>query len=89
MSRPSRRSCCWGARWSFTRATPKFTWSTLQIYLNRLKDLEQAAAWFLSASQQEDAPFFAARIYAELLRRMNQPQAAYAYLKGLVSEPSG
>ena len=54
-----------------------------QIYLNRLKDLENAAIWFLKASQMPDAPYFAARIYGELLRRQGKNAEAYAFLKGL------
>lgn len=54
-----------------------------QIYLNRLKDDANAAEWFLKASKQPDAPYFAARIYAELLRRQDKHAEAYAYLKEL------
>ena len=54
-----------------------------QIYLNRLKDDASAAKWFLLASQQEDAPFYAARIYAELLRKQGLNADAYEYLKNL------
>jgi len=54
-----------------------------QIYLNRLDDVEAAAPWFLKASQQPDAPHFAARIYAELLRRQGKNAAAYTFLKDL------
>ena len=51
--------------------------------MNRLKDVENAAKWFLKASHQKDAPFFAARIHAELLRRQGKNQEAYTFLKGL------
>ena len=54
-----------------------------QIYLNRLKDYEQAAKWFLSASELPGAPYYAARIYSELLRRQGKNHEAYAYLKDL------
>lgn len=53
------------------------------IYLNRLKDTASAAEAYRRASEQPDAPFYAARIYAELLRRMNRPAEAYAWLKQL------
>ena len=56
---------------------------TGQIYLNRLKDTANAAKWFLLASQQPDAPYFAARIYGELLRRQGKDAEAYDYLKQL------
>ena len=54
-----------------------------QIYLNRLKDVPNAAKWFLLASQQPDAPYFAARIYGELLRREGKNAEAYYFLKQL------
>lgn len=57
-----------------------------QIYLNRLKDPTNAAVWFLKASEQPEAPYFAARIYAELLRRDGKNEEAYAYLKELHRE---
>ena len=54
-----------------------------QIYLNRLKDDANAAEWFLRASQQDDAPYFAGRIYAELLRKQGRDAEAYDFLKNL------
>ena len=54
-----------------------------QIYLNRLDDPAKAAPWFLRASEQPGAPYFAARIYAELLRRQGKNAQAYDFLKGL------
>ncbi|MGZ0654353.1 tetratricopeptide repeat protein [Coraliomargarita sp. W4R53] len=54
-----------------------------QIYLNRLKDDANAAKWFLKASEQADAPYYAARIYAELLRKQGKNTEAYAFLKDL------
>ncbi len=59
---------------------------TAQIYLIRLKDYAQAAKWFLLASQQPDAPYYAARIYSELLRRQGKDAEAYAFLKKLYTE---
>jgi len=57
-----------------------------QIYLNRLKDDAKAAKWFLEASQQDDAPYFAARIHAELLRKQGLNVEAYNFLKNLHTE---
>ena len=54
-----------------------------QIYLNRLKDDARAANWFLQASQQDNAPYFAARIHAELLRKQGRNIEAYDFLKNL------
>ena len=53
------------------------------VHLNRLKDVETAARFYLRASQQPDAPHYAARIYAELLRRLNRNAEAYDFLKKL------
>lgn len=64
---------------------PKLFLEIGQIYLNRLEDPAQAAPWFLRASEQPDAPYFAARIYAELLRRQGKDAQAYEFLKGLHS----
>lgn len=57
-----------------------------QIYLNRLKDAPNAAKWFLKASEQKDAPYFAARIYGELLRKQGKNEEAYEFLKNLYNE---
>ena len=54
-----------------------------QIYLNRLKNYELAAEWFLKATKEKDAPYYAARIYADLLVRLSREMEAYAYLKEL------
>lgn len=54
-----------------------------QIYLNRLRDYESASRWFLLASKEKDAPYYAARIHADLLLRLNRPAEAYAFLKQL------
>jgi tetratricopeptide (TPR) repeat protein len=53
------------------------------IYLNRLKDVESASRYYLRASQHRDAPYYAARIYAELLRRLERKPEAYEFLKNL------
>ncbi len=53
------------------------------IHLNRLKDVETAARYYLRASQHPDAPYYAARIYAELLRRLDRKAEAYEFLKKL------
>ena len=57
-----------------------------QIYLNRLKDDANAAKWFLQASEQDNAPYFAARIHAELLRKQGLDAEAYDFLKNLHTE---
>lgn len=53
------------------------------IHLNRLKDVETASRYYLRASQHPEAPYYAARIYAELLRRLDRRPEAYEFLKKL------
>lgn len=67
----------------FHPQNPKLYLEIGQIYLNRLDDPAQAAPWFLRASEQPGAPYFAARIYAELLRRQGREVEAYDFLKHL------
>jgi hypothetical protein len=64
----------------FHSENPRLYLEIGQIHLNRLDDPAAAAPWFLKASKQLGAPRFAARIYAELLRRQGQDQAAYDFL---------
>lgn len=52
-----------------------------QIFNNRLNDKEKAAQWYLVTSTYEQAPFFAGRIYAQLLRDLGRKKEAYYYLK--------
>jgi tetratricopeptide (TPR) repeat protein len=52
-----------------------------QVYLNRLKDFERAAPWFEAAIEEPNAPYYAARIYADILRAMGQHQKAYLFLQ--------
>jgi tetratricopeptide (TPR) repeat protein len=53
------------------------------VHLNRLKDVETAAKFYLQATRHPDAPFYAARIHAELLRKLGRNAEAYAFLKQL------
>ena len=53
------------------------------VYLNRLKDNASAAEAYRRASQQPNAPYFAARIHAELLRKLGRNAEAYTWLKQL------
>jgi tetratricopeptide (TPR) repeat protein len=52
-----------------------------QVYLNRLKDFERAAPWFEAAIVEPNAPYYAARIYADILRALGQHQEAYLFLQ--------
>jgi tetratricopeptide (TPR) repeat protein len=51
------------------------------IHLNRRKDIAAAAEMYRVAAQQKNAPYFAGRIYAELLKRMGKKAEAYAWLR--------
>ena len=53
------------------------------IQLNRLGDLPAAAASYRRAWEQPNAPYFTARLHAELLRRLGQKAAALAWLVNL------
>ncbi len=65
---------------------PKLYLEKGQIYLNRLDAPAKAAPWFLKAWQQPGAPYFSARIYAELLRRQDKNKEAYSFLTRLHEE---
>ncbi|MDB6170465.1 MAG: hypothetical protein JWM88_3329 [Verrucomicrobia bacterium] len=51
-----------------------------ELELFCVRDVEAAAASFRRASEQPDAPFFAARVYAELLRRLGRKREALEWL---------
>ncbi len=51
--------------------------------LDRMKDMDAAAEQYLIGSKQHDSPPYAARIYAELLKRMGRKMDAYHYLREL------
>jgi hypothetical protein len=53
------------------------------VHLNRLKDRAAGAEAYRQASLQPDAPYYAARIYAELLRKLDRKAEAYEWLKQL------
>jgi hypothetical protein len=50
------------------------------LHLNRQADLAAAAAWYRLAAESPGAPYYAARIHAELLQRLGRQQEAYAWL---------
>lgn len=50
------------------------------IYMIRLRDIRTAAEFYHRAALQPHAPYYAGRIYAELLKRMGQEREAYAWL---------
>jgi hypothetical protein len=53
------------------------------IHLNSRADPAAAAFWYRQAATLPDAPYYAARIHAELLNRLGRPWEAYAWLRQL------
>jgi hypothetical protein len=53
------------------------------IYLNCWRDLGAAAADYRRAAEQPDAPYYAARLHGELLRRLGRKREALAWLEQL------
>ena len=53
------------------------------IHLNSRADPAVAACWYRQAAALPDAPYYAARIHAELLKRLGRPWEAYAWLRQL------
>lgn len=51
------------------------------IQLNRLRDMPAAAESYRRASEQPNAPFYAGRLYGELLRRMGRKAEALVWLR--------
>lgn len=54
------------------------------IQLNQLGDVAGAAESYRRASEQPDAPYFAARLHAEMLRRLGRKHEALAWLVQLL-----
>jgi hypothetical protein len=53
------------------------------IHVYRRGDLSRGAECFRCAAESPDAPYYAARIYAELLCRSGKLKEAYAWLRGV------
>lgn len=53
------------------------------IYWKKLKEIEIAAENFLEISKIPNGPYFAGRLYAELLVKLGRNDEALAYLRGL------
>lgn len=59
---------------------PWFLVDMANIHQKKLDDLEGAARLYRRAAEVPDAPPFASRVYAELLRRLGRDRAAYEWL---------
>ena len=71
-----------GLRWH--GADPALYIEMANIHLRRRGDAGNAARCYRLAAKQPGAPYYAARIYAELLHEMNQPQEALAWLREIL-----
>lgn len=68
-----------GIRWHGADAA--FYIEMANIHLRRRSDVEAAARYYKLAAEQPGAPYYAARIYGELLRELHRPAEALAWLK--------
>ncbi len=50
------------------------------IYQRKLNDMDEAARYYRLAAEVPDAPYFAGRVYGELLRRLGRTREAYDWL---------
>lgn len=64
---------------------PRILVEMANIYQRKRRDVEKAAEYYRRASMMENAPNYAPRIYAELLRKLNRPREAYEWLTNLYS----
>jgi len=53
------------------------------VHLNVRRDLGAAAGWYRRAAETPNAPYYAARIHAELLKRLGRSRDAYQWLRDL------
>lgn len=70
-----------GRRWH--GADPELDIEMGNIHLRRTGDLEAAARCYRRAAEQPGAPYYAARIHAELLRELGRPAEALAWLRNI------
>jgi hypothetical protein len=64
--------------------SPELMIELANIELRVSGDREAAAGWFRRAAEQPGAPYFAARIHAELLRSFGRPEEALAWLRQIL-----
>jgi len=65
---------------------PKIVIEQAVIHWRKLFDLETSAELFGDVVQMKNAPFFAGRIYAELLERLGRLEEALQYLESIVDD---
>ena len=67
----------------FHQENPWLLVDMANIHQRRLNDMEEAARYYRMAAEVPNAPYFAGRVYGELLRRIGKNQEAYDWLTGL------
>lgn len=65
---------------SFHPENPRFHIEMANLYQRKVRDLEAAAEQYRLASELPNAPAYAPRIHAELLRRLGRQREAYEWL---------
>ena len=73
----------WGAGHQRSGVTLAVCIEIANIHLNCRRDPAAAACWYRRAAALPDAPYYAARIYAELLKRLGRQREAYVWLRQL------
>jgi tetratricopeptide (TPR) repeat protein len=77
-----------GLRWH--GANPDLFVEQANIHLRRRRDLESAAHWYRLAAEQPGAPYYAARLHADLLVQLGRRQEALDWLRQVLpSLPAG
>lgn len=71
-----------GLRWH--GADPEMYVEMANIHLRQRGDGESAARYYRLAAEQPGAPYYAARLHAELLRELGRPQEALQWLRGIL-----
>ena len=67
----------------FHQENPWLLVDMANIYQRKLNDMDEAARYYRMAAEVPNAPYFAGRVYGELLRRIGKNQEAYDWLTGL------
>ncbi len=65
-------------------ADPAMYVEMANIHLRQLGDGASAARYYRLAAEQPGAPYYTARIHAELLRELGRPQEALKWLRGIL-----
>lgn len=65
---------------SFHPREPRFLIEMANLYQRKVRDTEAAAKHYRLASEMPNAPSYAPRIYAEMLRRLGRDREAYEWL---------